>query len=438
MPAKTAVSSEIAQALKEQRDEIALALVTSVADWEKFSAEITSEAAIRMFAQREMMAFVDYLITYFASGDPTYRDLYIGEKLKQCYFEADGPEEAIARRQRITTVDRKAMLGTLGARLAPRDRELLAAELDKMHAVITRPGTTLCRALFVGDCLFLDILAFLTAPLADAGIRLVPTFVTSKLINGQHRELRRLDGKQFDLVFYSPLTYAFHLEFSEVQSVRAALRRPAQLEASAAAAKRDIESTLLLMERLFECPIFVHNSANLRRHDRTISEIAKTFATKAVRNYTRRIINRWLPDHLERLNVRSHQHLFLVDETALFATASERHLSTLLYKSDLQHPARFAQALAPLYHDIIVARQVLAKKKLIICDLDNTLWSGVIGEGAVEHHVDRQATLLALRRKGMLLAICSKNDPKNVHRRGGTLSEADFVSSHRKPRLWPN
>src|SRR5581483_1175807 len=67
--------------------------------------------------------------------------------------------------------------------------------------------------------------------------------------------------------------------------------------------------------------------------------------------------------------------------------------------------------------------------KLIICDLDNTLWNGTIGDGAVQHYADRQAILLALRRKGVLLAICSKNDAKNVHWAGGMLSQHDFVTS---------
>ena len=34
---------------------------------------------------------------------------------------------------------------------------------------------------------------------------------------------------------------------------------------------------------------------------------------------------------------------------------------------------------------------------------------------------------MTLRKKGFLLAICSKNDAQNIHWRGGTLSEDDFV-----------
>ena len=53
----------------------------------------------------------------------------------------------------------------------------------------------------------------------------------------------------------------------------------------------------------------------------------------------------------------------------------------------------------------------------------------MIGEGAVRHHLDRQKTLKRLRHKGVLLAINSKNDAKNVHWAGAALSADDFVSS---------
>jgi FkbH-like protein len=62
-------------------------------------------------------------------------------------------------------------------------------------------------------------------------------------------------------------------------------------------------------------------------------------------------------------------------------------------------------------------------KKCLILDLDNTLWGGVIGEDGVngieigketavaEAYTAFQEYCLALRRRGVLLAVCSKNDP---------------------------
>ena len=80
------------------------------------------------------------------------------------------------------------------------------------------------------------------------------------------------------------------------------------------------------------------------------------------------------------------------------------------------------------YFDAVYAAAHLAAKKVIVCDLDNTLWDGVIGEGKVTHYADRQEVLKELRRRGVLLSINSKNDPRNVHWTGARLRPADFVA----------
>lgn len=63
--------------------------------------------------------------------------------------------------------------------------------------------------------------------------------------------------------------------------------------------------------------------------------------------------------------------------------------------------------------------------RLIILDLDNTLWGGIIGEDGLEGiqlggdfpgnaYEDFQKTLVALKRRGIALAICSKNTEKTA------------------------
>jgi FkbH-like protein len=63
--------------------------------------------------------------------------------------------------------------------------------------------------------------------------------------------------------------------------------------------------------------------------------------------------------------------------------------------------------------------------KLVVVDLDNTLWGGVLGDDGPEGiqvggaypgncYTDLQQGLLALRRQGVLLAVCSKNEQANV------------------------
>lgn len=71
-------------------------------------------------------------------------------------------------------------------------------------------------------------------------------------------------------------------------------------------------------------------------------------------------------------------------------------------------------------------RAVLGRTaKVLALDLDNTLWAGVLGDDGLTGirlgadypgncHRDVQRRALALRRQGVLLAVCSKNDPDLV------------------------
>ena len=50
--------------------------------------------------------------------------------------------------------------------------------------------------------------------------------------------------------------------------------------------------------------------------------------------------------------------------------------------------------------------------KLVIWDLDDTLWSGTLAEGDdISLHAERAALVRALNAHGVLSSICSKNDP---------------------------
>ncbi len=103
------------------------------------------------------------------------------------------------------------------------------------------------------------------------------------------------------------------------------------------------------------------------------------------------------------------------------------------YGDGLAEPLRWHQAkqlvspnLAPLYGDQlarIAAASIGLSRKCLVLDLDNTLWGGVVGDDGIDGiHLgqgspsgeaflafQRHAALLA--RRGIILAVCSKNDP---------------------------
>ena len=91
----------------------------------------------------------------------------------------------------------------------------------------------------------------------------------------------------------------------------------------------------------------------------------------------------------------------------------------------MQAKMEIAPQAAPLYGDMvarIVAAQRGLSKKCLVLDLDNTLWGGVIGDDGVEGivlgegnavgeaHLALQRYALQLKARGVILAVCSKND----------------------------
>ncbi len=422
-------SPSLVRTLKDHRTPLAVHLLPSLAGWSKFPEADSADPAVRSaFVATDLVVFIDYLTLYFERNDETFRDLYVGEKLKQCYDSADTPDQAIERRRRILASDRDALTGYLAPLLAPEALVEVTTFLDQVDLVVTGVAKRQVRVLFIGDCLHLDVLSFLAAPLLEQGFRLETCFATSKNSPELQRQLRTLAGQTFDLIFFSPFTYEFHPDYKQLGFLRTAALSADGIRTIVEQAQADTMAALRLLGSLFDAPVFVHNSSGIRRHDGTWLEQLKNNLTKRTRAIARRQINSWLPGALAALNRETYPHFFLQDEAALLQQHPEDHLSRMLYRVDQQHPAEFGRVISRLYLDVILAAMLLSKKKVVVCDLDNTLWKGVIGEGAVVHYRDRQQILKRLREKGLLLAINSKNDPRNVHFDGALLQFEDFVS----------
>jgi len=90
------------------------------------------------------------------------------------------------------------------------------------------------------------------------------------------------------------------------------------------------------------------------------------------------------------------------------------------YRGSVPFSEEFTPFLADAY--LRYVRALKAKtKKCIVLDLDNTLWGGIIGEDGIEgiklgnaapgiEYVDFQRSLLSLYNRGVILAVCSKNN----------------------------
>lgn len=416
--------------LQRLRNPLAIALLETARLVPRFAAEIEAAADDgQSFAAREHLCLVDYLSCWLDRGDATYRALYLGERIKMAY----DPDHTVAERNALTKrlLESDARIFEAALQKAPGPfREAVAEAFVDLTERVSGTGAREIRVLFVGDCLHLDVMAFLTDTLGKGDISILPHFVTDKNPAGAADALRKLGQKPFDLVFYSPFTYENGLRFGEVHRLRNALMSETRRRATVSALMAEAEQVADALARTFAVPIFIHNTVAVLRHTESARETLVRSASERLRHKVRREIDQGVEAMIARLNAETFPHLHKIDELKYLDRHSEKELGRYLYQHGVQHPARLGAVIAQDYALIIETAALLLKKKMVVCDLDNTLWDGVIGEGEVDHFTDRQEVLSRLKAKGVVLAIASKNDPANVHWRGGVLSADDFVYSH--------
>lgn len=65
-----------------------------------------------------------------------------------------------------------------------------------------------------------------------------------------------------------------------------------------------------------------------------------------------------------------------------------------------------------------------ALKKVLVCDCDNVLWHGIAGEEEIHTDISTNAfqeAIIDLYNQGVIICLCSKNDPKNIEAAFDTL-----------------
>jgi FkbH-like protein len=132
-----------------------------------------------------------------------------------------------------------------------------------------------------------------------------------------------------------------------------------------------------------------------------------------------------LNTELRRMTDGEGVDLLAIDAQAAHDGVTHWHDAAMWYRAKRE----IALPAAPLYGDL-VGRLLAAKQgrsaKCLVLDLDNTIWGGVVGDDGVEGLVLGQGSALGetfvafqnyareLSRRGIILAVCSKNDEANA------------------------
>ena len=120
----------------------------------------------------------------------------------------------------------------------------------------------------------------------------------------------------------------------------------------------------------------------------------------------------------------AHQNIVLLDAGYWQASLGKPAYDPRMYAvaKILYSPSLFEKAAAEIKS--VLRGSIGQVKKVIVCDLDNTLWGGVVGDDGAhniklgapdpvgECFVAFQKALKGLRSRGILLTVCSKNEEK--------------------------
>lgn len=167
----------------------------------------------------------------------------------------------------------------------------------------------------------------------------------------------------------------------------------------------------------YDAKVFIGNLVNFERLD---------FGTyvKKLNNLRDDLINK-LNQYLLKITLDNNFYLFDIETiTYKFGISRYRDPSKFFFGRvpfTIEYSEFFFSILGSLI-SIALGRV----KKILILDLDNTLWGGNLGDDgpnkiilgndtpAGRAFLDFQRTILNLQKRGVLIAICSKNDLKNV------------------------
>lgn len=389
-----------------------------------YRAEALSELGHwESYGSRFVAPLVEVLALGLKSGKDQYFHIYANERLRFA-SRHDGGKELPA----MLAEDALGLPGILGFDAYGPEGDALRTLVAHIHRPLIDGGPKL-RIALVGDCVMTDIQSFVRPDIAAFGRQLVARHFYFSARLGTALDagevLRAMETERFDLIALSFLT------FEGLPLYTALLRDAGHLSDADRQGQCDallglIDGYLRQLRADTDTPILLHGCSGLpmerwRRYLPIVPAMSAAHADVAAR------LDAGLRAMSEGLD-----NIIFIDERALIADmgvrgADRRLLPRTLTHGALFHPGRFGVAVAREYVRIATAYATLAKAKVLLVDFDNTLWKGVMADGAVEHDLSAQELLKELKEAGMLLVSVSKNSEENVRWDEMVLKPDDFV-----------
>ena len=258
-------------------------------------------------------------------------------------------------------------------------------------------------------------LAHLHPAIRVAGLRRGLWIETYENAYGQYRQ--ELSDPDSGLHAFEPTAILLALDARHLTAGMTAGMDPAGADAALAASLAELRETWATARQIFRCPVIQQTALPI--HPPMLGANEHRLPGSRARFLAR--LNTALREAAEREGV----DLLALDDRAARDGLAAWHDPALWHRSKQE----VTPVAAPMYGEL-VARLLAAQQgrsaKCLVLDLDNTLWGGVVGDDGVEGIVIGQGSALGeayaafqdhcreLVRRGVILAVCSKNDEANA------------------------
>ncbi len=303
-----------------------------------------------------------------------------------------------------------------------------AADSSSLPLVVAESGPVV-RVLAMGDSLLDELCLFLAAACRRDGVMLDMHHLRfGEVVNRSldaAEPLAVVSQQSVDLIALSFLTYegipAYHALLRDGETLSSS-----DLEVRVEAIVGLMRGFLSTLRNHTDAPFLVHGVCGLplsrwRRHLPVVASLSPA------RRRIRELLNREI-----RTLVEHTPNALFIDEAAIATSVGLRACEHSATPPSVNPQARFrtsrfGELLSESYARIVLAYARLHKTKALLVDFDETLWNGVMADGPVEHHRDRQRLLLRLKESGILLVAVSNSDPANIRWDEMQLKPEDFT-----------
>lgn len=384
---------------------------------------------VKEWGRSQLLTAIDLLAAWYEEREALYLELFAGWVHSR--IAADLSEEEVPKDYKpgkAIELTSQAWIEILRSQALAEAIQIFTADLHQVSSSLSMPVLKRLRVLFIGDCLQFEVMTALIGPCSQAQIAIEPHLINERVQPILRNQIRKCSPDDFDLVFFSPFSHNYLPEYDGMSKPGRHLWPASGTEVGIEVMLKEVRTTLDALAAHFDCPVYVHNTAGTMQSFGSAAGLATNLMSRRGRQRKRPIINAGIASYLADTPAGS--RLQLLDEDALRRKWSESELGRVYLNSYAFHPTRLGVELGRgPYFDAAYVAAFLATRKVVVCDLDNTLWDGLIGEGPVTQYLERQTTLKELRQRGILLSIISKNDPRNIHWSDGVLEANDFVAA---------